>query len=115
MDAGVVTVPAPKLFTDAARIALIRNSLGLSREQFGSLFDVGVQQVAKWENELIAPNNYQRAIIDAFGVSIDRDVQIRVDLDAVLASCGPTYVLWLLLNRAYGVHSATNDPLAPPQ
>ena len=110
-----MTVPAPKLFTDAARIRAIRNELGLSRKEFGSLFDVGDTQVGKWETGKITPSVYQIAIIEAFGVSVNRDGGVRTDLDALLASCGPTYVLWLLLNAAYGITTPQHDALAPPK
>ena len=110
-----MTVPAPKLFTDAARIRAIRNELGLCRKEFGSLFDVGDAQVGKWETAKTTPSIFQIAIIEAFGVAVDREGGVRTDLDAVLGSCGPTYVLWLLLNVAYGVVFPEHDPLAPPK
>ena len=103
-----------KLFTDAARIRTVRNELGLSRKEFGSLFGVGQYPVSEWETGQAKPSIYRRAIIEAFGVAADRDGGIRVDLDALLAACGPTYVLWLLLNVAYGSVLPEHDALAPP-
>ena len=101
--------------SDAQQIRLVRNGLGLNQKEFGSLFDVSAKQVSNWETAKTTPSIFKIAVIEAFGVSVNRDGGVRTDLDAVLASCGPTYVLWLLLNSAYGVTPPERDPLAPPQ
>lgn len=110
----VSPAPPPKLMCDGAYIRDTRIALGLDQEQFGRLLDVGTYLVSKWENDRVRVNPWQRTILEAIGQSLRHVSGIRPDLDAILDSCGPVYVLWLLLNRAFGVTSAS-DRLAPPE
>lgn len=108
-----MNVVSGELFCNGAYIRDVRVGLGLNQAQFGRLINLHPVTISKLENDKVRVDGWQRTIIEAIGQTLRHQAGIRPDLDAILESCGPVYVLWMLLNRAYGVHSGT-DPLAPP-
>ena len=81
----------------------IRDALGLTQSDFGSLVGAHAVTVSRWENGKLRPDAHQRALLASFQTAIDRDAPIRPDLDAVIGSCGPVYALYLVLHAAHGV------------
>ena len=81
----------------------VRIGLGLSQSDFGSLVDAHSVTVSRWECGHVRPNTHQQALIASFQQALDRDAPIRPDLNAVIASAGPTYALYLVLHQAHGV------------
>lgn len=81
----------------------VRIGLGLTQSDFASLLGCHPVTVSKWETGNIRPNRHQQALIASFQTAIDGDAPIRPDLDAVVASAGPIYALYLVLHAAHGV------------
>jgi len=81
----------------------VRIGLGLSQSDFGALVNAHSVTVSNWERGHRRPDPNQQALIASFQLAIDRDAPIRPDLDAIIASAGPTYALYLILHAAHGV------------
>ena len=81
----------------------IRKALHLNQADFGALLNAHSVTVSKWERGRAKPDRYQQAVMASFQTAIDSDAPIRPDLDALIASCGPIYTLYVLLNQAHGV------------
>ena len=98
-----MSAPAPFIQMGGDHYRRIREALGLTQSDFGSLVGAHSVTVSRWENDRVQPDRHQQSLIASFQQAIDRDAPIRPDLDAVMGSCGPVYVLYLVLHAAHGV------------
>lgn len=83
------------------QIAALRNQMGLSQPEFGQLYGVHPMTVSKWERGLLAPNEYQLALMQAFQKGI-RDEQVRQAVKGALIGAGIAAALLLLLDAGKG-------------
>ena len=81
---------------NSAHIALLRKDMGLSQPEFGQLFGVHPMTVSKWERALLAPNEYQAALMREFQKAI-KDEKARQAVKSVLIGAGIAAALLLLL------------------
>lgn len=82
-------------------IAALRKDLGLSQPEFGQLFGVHPMTVSKWERDVLAPNEYQIALMREFQKAI-KDEKARQTVKAVLIGAGIAAALLLLLDAGKG-------------
>jgi DNA-binding XRE family transcriptional regulator len=98
-----MSAASPLLDARAVFFRDVRIELDLTQADFGALVGAHPATVSRWESGRVRPNSHQRALIAAFQTAIDRGGAIRPDLDAVIASAGPVYGLYLILHAAHGV------------
>jgi DNA-binding transcriptional regulator YiaG len=79
----------------------LRTDLGLSQVQFAELFGLHFMTVSKWERGVLAPNDYQQALLDQFRQTADqKKVKEREELGKILVGAGVIAALiWLLVAR----------------
>lgn len=82
-------------------IAKLRTDLGLSQVQFAELFGLHFMTVSKWERGVLAPNDYQQALMDQFRKKADQTkAKEREELGKILVGAGVIAALvWLLVAR----------------
>ena len=83
------------------QIFSLRREMGLSQPEFGQLFGVHPMTVSKWERDLLAPNEYQIALMREFQKAI-QDEKARQNVKAVLIGAGIAAALLLLLDAGKG-------------
>lgn len=86
---------------NSVQIALLRKDMTLSQPEFGQLFGVHPMTVSKWERSLLAPNEYQLALMREFQKAI-QDEKARQTVKAVLIGAGIAAALLLLLEAGKG-------------
>ena len=86
----------------APAILKLRNQLGLTQQQLGQLLGAHWMTVSKWERGVLAPNDYQQALMIEFEKAArTRQVQQQKDaLGSMLIGAGVAAVLLVLLNAA---------------
>jgi DNA-binding transcriptional regulator YiaG len=83
---------------NAQEIAKLRVDLGLSQMQFAQLFGTHFMTISKWERGLLAPNDYQQALLDKFRQTADQQkAQMKEKLGKLLVGAGVIAALILLL------------------
>lgn len=75
--------------------------MGLSQPEFGQLFGVHPMTVSKWERGLLAPNEYQSALMREFQKAV-KDEKARQAVKTVLVGAGIAAALLLLLEAGKG-------------
>lgn len=83
------------------QIAALRKGMGLSQPEFGQLFGVHPMTVSKWERDVLAPNEYQLALMREFQKAAQNE-QARQAVKSVLIGAGIAAALLLLLNAGKG-------------
>lgn len=83
------------------QIAALRKNMGLSQPEFGQLFGVHPMTVSKWERDVLAPNEYQLALMREFQKAAQNE-QARQAVKSVLIGAGIAAALLLLLNAGKG-------------
>lgn len=83
------------------QIASLRKNMGLSQPEFGQLFGVHPMTVSKWERDVLAPNEYQLALMREFQKAAQNE-QARQAVKSVLIGAGIAAALLLLLNAGKG-------------
>ena len=82
-------------------IVALRNSLGLSQNEFGQLLGAHAMTVSKWERGLAFPTPYQTALMQGFAKGAEtKQKQIREELKNALVAAGVVAALALLLSSA---------------
>lgn len=84
-----------------SHIATLRKEMGLSQPEFGQLFGVHPMTVSKWERGVLAPNEYQLALMREFLKAI-QDEKAKQTVKAVLIGAGIAAALLLLLEAGKG-------------
>lgn len=84
-----------------SHIATLRKEMGLSQPEFGQLFGVHPMTVSKWERGVLAPNEYQLALMREFLKAI-QDEKAKQTVKAVLIGAGIAAALLLLLDAGKG-------------
>jgi hypothetical protein len=66
--------------------------------QFAQLFGTHFMTISKWERGLLAPNDYQQALLDKFRQTADQQkAQMKEKLGKLLVGAGVIAALILLL------------------
>lgn len=83
------------------QLATLRKEMGLSQPEFGQLFGVHPMTVSKWERGVLAPNEYQLALMREFQIAVQNE-KARQTVKSVLIGAGIAAALLLLLNAGKG-------------
>lgn len=86
---------------NSLRISTLRKDLGLSQPEFGQLFGVHPMTVSKWERGVLAPSEYQLALMREFQKAVQNE-KARQAVKAVLIGAGIAAALLLLLDAGKG-------------
>lgn len=86
---------------DAAEVAALRHSLGLSQVEFGQLFGAHAMTVSKWERGVLRPSAYQSALMERFKATANAKAEKdKQELKNLLVGAGVVAALvWLLSGR----------------
>ncbi|MEX0899279.1 MAG: helix-turn-helix domain-containing protein [Gammaproteobacteria bacterium] len=80
-------------------IKRIRERLGLTQAQFGSLLNAHFVTVSRWETNQLRPDTFQVAILSELDQAAS-EKQLRENLKAVLIGYGIGAALYLVLRAA---------------
>lgn len=83
-------------------IKQIRDRLGFTQVQFGSLLGVHPLTVSKWERGALQPTPHQQALITSFRTASTKQENVGKTVGELLITAGVIVALLALLNAAVG-------------
>lgn len=97
--AAVTPLPGQTDLFFSSLVRYVRVELGLTQPEFGALLGVKQNLVSQWENGHTRPPVFKQRLIEGLAIAVEHGgVE---DLPRTLATYGPAFALWFVLDKAY--------------